>query len=551
MANPTIKSPESSDDAGRLSVPVEGMTCAACVRRVERSLRLMEGVEAADVNLATGRATLSMRPDGPSAADVVSRIRETGYEAPTDEVHLTVTGMTCAACVNRVSRALQKVRGVVDADVNLATEQATVRFVPGEVTADRLRRAVEDAGYGAEVVEDVSEDAAEERHDRERRVLLRRVLLAAVFTLPILLLDMGGMIIPAFGEWLRDVLGVQGLYVVLFIFGSIVQFGPGRQFYRAGLASLRHRSPDMNALVMIGTSAAYGYSVVATYLPGVLPEGTVHVYYEAAAVIITLILVGRYLESVARGRTSQAIKKLLRIQPRTARVERGGSFVEADVDTLVAGDVLLVRPGEKVPVDGIVLGGHSFVDESMITGEPIPTEKDEGDEVIGGTLNRVGSFTFRATRVGRDTLLAQIVRMVQEAQASRPPIQRLADRVVAVFVPVVLGIAAITFGIWLVLGPSPALTFALVNTVAVLIIACPCAMGLATPTSVMVGTGRAADLGILFRKGEALQSLRDASVVALDKTGTLTEGRPRLTDVLIYSDIEEDAALRLAASLEV
>ena len=541
---------EEAAETSVLQIPVEGMTCASCVQRVERAIGKVDGVESVDVNLATNKATVRSK-NGMPAKTIIDVVTGGGYDVPLTTGVIDVDGMTCANCVNRVRKALVKVEGVVTADVNLATEQATVEYVPGTVETDDLLAAVTSAGYEAAWHEDVAEDDAETRQEAARKKLLRRVVFAAAFTLPIIILDMGGMMIPAFGAWLHETLGRQGLHVLLFTLGSVVQFGPGLQFYRTGWASIRHGSPDMNALVMIGTTAAYGYSVVATFAPGILPEGTAHVYFEAAAVIITLILVGRYLETIARGRTSDAIRKLLRIQPRTARVMRGDEAVEVEIEAVVPGDRIVVRPGEKVPVDGVVESGSSFIDESMISGEPVPVEKEEGAEVIGGTMNRTGSFVFRATRVGRDTVLAQIISMVESAQASRPPIQRLADRVVAVFVPVVLVIAAITFAVWMIFGPDPALTFAVVNMVAVLIIACPCAMGLATPTSVMVGTGRAADMGVLFRKGEALQSLRDAEVVALDKTGTLTEGRPRVVDVVAHGAVTQDELLRLTAALEI
>jgi len=541
---------EEAAETSVLQIPVEGMTCASCVQRVERAIGKVDGVESVDVNLATNKATVRSK-NGMPAKTIIDVVTGGGYDVPLTTGVIDVGGMTCANCVNRVRKALAKVEGVVAADVNLATEQATVEYVPGAVETDELLAAVTSAGYEAAWHEDVAEDDAETRQEAARKKLLRRVVFAAAFTLPIIILDMGGMMIPAFGAWLHETLGRQGLHVLLFTLGSVVQFGPGLQFYRTGWASIRHGSPDMNALVMIGTTAAYGYSVVATFAPGILPEGTAHVYFEAAAVIITLILVGRYLETIARGRTSDAIRKLLRIQPRTARVMRGDEAVEVEIEAVVPGDRIVVRPGEKVPVDGVVESGSSFIDESMISGEPVPVEKEEGAEVIGGTMNRTGSFVFRATRVGRDTVLAQIISMVESAQASRPPIQRLADRVVAVFVPVVLVIAALTFAVWMIFGPDPALTFAVVNMVAVLIIACPCAMGLATPTSVMVGTGRAADMGVLFRKGEALQSLRDAEVVALDKTGTLTEGQPRVVDVVAHGAVTQDELLRLTAALEI
>ena len=336
----------------------------------------------------------------------------------------------------------------------------------------------------------------------------------------------------------------------IFVLATIVQFGPGLRFYRKGIPALLKLSPDMNSLVVLGSTAAWAYSVVATFLPSLLPAGMVNVYYEASAVIVTLILLGRLLEARAKGRTGAAIAKLVGLQPKSARVERNGEIVDLPLDEVQAGDVVQVRPGDRLPVDGVVIAGSSFVDESMITGEPVPVTKSEGATVVGGTINKTGSFTYRATKVGADTLLAQIIRMVQQAQGAKLPIQALVDRITAWFVPAVMAVAAVTFLLWLLLGPEPAFTFALVNAVAVLIIACPCAMGLATPTSIMVGTGRAAELGVLFRKGEALQSLRSAQVIALDKTGTLTAGHPELTDFEVAAGVEPDAALRLVAAVE-
>jgi Cu+-exporting ATPase len=532
------------------------MTCAACAGRVERALSKTPGVDEASVNLATERASVRYDPAETSPADLAEVVRKTGYDVPTAETTLGVQGMTCASCVGRVERALRNVDGVLGASVNLATERAVVRHAPGAVSAAQIEAVVREAGYDVLVVESGQErvDAEREAREEERRKLRRRLLVAALFTAPILLLDMVPMMIPPLHEWLVGIVPMETLRVLFFGLATVVQFGPGLPFYTKGWAALRAGSPDMNSLVMIGTSAAYGYSVVATFLPFVLPAGTVHVYYEAAATIITLILVGKYLEAIAKGRTSEAIRRLMGLQAKTARVVREGPSgpreVEVPIAEVTPGDVIRVRPGEKVPVDGVVLEGASYVDEAMITGEPIPAEKTEGAEVTGGTINQSGSFLFRAERVGAETVLAQIIRMVEDAQASRPAIQALADKVVAVFVPVVLGIAAITFGVWLAFGPAPGLTFALVAAVSVLIIACPCAMGLATPTSIMVGTGKAAELGILFRKGEALQTLQEAEVIALDKTGTLTEGRPQLTDLDVRPGFAEDEVLRLVAAVE-
>ena len=485
---------------------------------------------------------------------------------------LGIEGMTCASCVSHVEAGLREVQGVQDVQVNLATEKATVRFDPQRVSRDDLLEAVHATGY--DVVEEESKfpgaegtasngeaSGGEARPSRRRHgssKLRRRLWIAIVFTIPIIILEMAPMVIPGAEAWIAQFLpGASRLYV-LFALGSVVQFGPGWKFYRGGTASLRRGHPDMNALVMIGTSAAYGYSVVATFLPGVLPAGTAHVYYEAAATIIALILAGTYLESVAKGRAGAAIRGLLDLRPPTARVVRaGGTEEEIPLRDVVAGDRLRVRPGEKVPVDGVIVEGDSYVDESMLSGEPAPVRKQLDDEVVGGTLNESGSFVFRATRVGADTVLSRIVQMVEEAQGSKPPIQSVADRIVRIFVPVVLALAALTFLLWMVLGPPPALTYALVASVSVLIIACPCAMGIATPISIMVGTGRAANLGIFIREGAALQRLHEADVIALDKTGTLTKGLPEVTDIYIApnsssgpSAVSENDVIRSVAAVE-
>ena len=382
------------------------------------------------------------------------------------------------------------------------------------------------------------------------RSLRLAVIIATVLTLPVFALEMGSHFVPGVHEWVMANIGHRESWYLQFALTTLVLFGPGLRFFQKGLPALFRGAPDMNSLVAIGTGAAYGYSVVATFAAGLLPEGTHHVYYEAAAVIVTLILLGRFLEARAKGRTSEAIKRLMGLAPKNARVVRDGEAVEVPLAEVRTGDIVQVRPGERVPVDGEVIEGRSYVDESMITGEPLPVQKGVGSQVGGGTSNKTGAFTFRATKVGADTVLAQIIRMVEEAQGSKLPIQALVDKVTAVFVPIVMGVAALTFAIWLVFGPEPALTFALVNAVAVLIIACPCAMGLATPTSIMVGTGRAAEMGVLFRKGEALQTLRDAKVVALDKTGTLTKGRPELTDFVPAPGFTHDEVLALVAAVE-
>ncbi|WP_027893321.1 heavy metal translocating P-type ATPase [Calidithermus chliarophilus] len=538
-----------------LHIGVTGMTCAACVNRVERGLKKVEGVELASVNLATESASVVYDPATTTPQALVEKIKEVGYTPVVAEAEFGVTGMTCAACVGRVERALKKLDGVLEANVNLATERATVKFLPASTGLAQFKRAIRDAGYGV-LEAGVGQDRADlEREARAREIasLRRSVLISAVFALPLLLIAMLPMLFPAVEEWLMATFGhgvMSTLNWVMLALATPVQFGPGLRFYRHGWKSLRSLSPDMNSLVMIGTSAAYFYSLGVVLFPGVFPPQARHAYFEAAGVVITLILLGKYLEAIAKGRTSEAMKRLLSLQAKTARIVESAGEREIPVDEVLPGDVIAVRPGEKVPVDGVVLSGQSYVDESMITGEPLPVLKSEGAKVIGGTVNQNGAFTFRATAVGADTVLAQIIKLVETAQGSKPPIQGLADRVVAVFTPVVLGIAALTALTWLLLGGENALTLALVNTVAVLIIACPCAMGLATPVSIMVGTGKAAEMGVLFRKGEALQTLQQAQVIALDKTGTLTKGKPELTDLRTLEGFEEAEVLRLIASLE-
>ena len=468
-------------------------------------------------------------------------------------LNLQVEGMTCASCVGRVERALAKVPGVLEATVNLATERAQVRHLAGVVSTADLQAAVERAGYQSRSLSDetaTTGDQDAEHRDNEARALQRALLIAFILTLPVFILEMGAHLIPALHHWVMGVLGEQTSWHIQFALATLVLFGPGLRFFRKGVPALLRRAPDMNSLVALGTAAAYGYSVVATFARAALPPGAVNVYFEAAVVIVTLILLGRTLEARAKGRTSQAIKRLIGLQARTARVVRAGEMLEIALNEVTVGEIVLVRPGEKIPIDGEVVEGASYVDQSMITGEPVPVSKGIGAEVVGGTINQTGAFSFRVTQVGANTVLAQIIRLVEEAQASKLPIQALVDKVTMWFVPAVMAAAALTFLAWLTFGPDPALTFALVNAVAVLIIACPCAMGLATPTSIMVGTGRAAELGILFRKGEALQALRDVRVIALDKTGTLTEGRPKLTDLVPAEGFEYDEVLALVAAVE-
>ena len=437
------------------------------------------------------------------------------------------------------------------AAVNFATGRATAHLVAGAASASDLEETVALLGYTARpITPEAGPDTQGDPREREAQGLARAVLLAGLLTAPVVVLEMGGFLYPPLQALIDARIGTQTSWVIQFALTTIVLFGPGLRFFRKGLPALWRLAPDMNALVALGTGAAWAYSVVATFAPALLPAGTRHVYFEAAAVITTLILVGRYLEAGAKGRTGQAIRRLMGLQARSARVLRDGEAVEVPIDEVRVGDLILVRPGEKIAVDGVVTEGASFVDEAMITGEPMPVAKGAGDRVVGATINTSGAFTFRATGVGADTVLAQIVEMVQRAQGAKLPIQAMVDRVTAWFVPAVMGVAAVTFLAWLILGPAPALTFALVAAVTVLIIACPCAMGLATPTSIMVGIGRGADLGVLFRNGDALQTLRAADIVALDKTGTLTRGRPDLTDLVPADGFHRAGVLALVAAVE-
>ena len=534
--------------AQSLSLPIEGMHCASCVGRVERALEAVQGVGEVSVNLATEQAVVRFdKTVDPSV--LVKAIESLGYKVPMQTVHLSIEGMKCAGCVGRVEQALLAVPGVAEASVNLATERAAVK---GHTGVNALIDAVSQTGKTAHVSENrvAPKTETSSRRDDEARQLKIRVVVAGLLTLPVFVLEMGSHLIPAVHHLIAQTIGTQSSWLIQFALTSAVLIGPGRFFYSQGFPALLRGAPDMNSLVAVGTAAAYLFSVVATFSPNLLPEGTVNVYYEAAAVIVTLILMGRWMEARAKGRTSEAIQRLMKIAPRTARVRRDGEATEIEVASVAPGDIVEVRPGERLPVDGEVIEGSTYVDESMITGEPVPVAKEAGAVVIGGTVNGTGSLAFRATAVGDDTLLAQIIRLVEEAQGGKLPIQAMVDRVTMYFVPAVIALALLTFGVWFLFGPEPALTFSLVNAVAVLIIACPCAMGLATPTSVMVGTGRGAEMGVLFRRGEALQVLKQAQVVAFDKTGTLTEGAPRLTDLEVAHDFDASTVLTCMAAVE-
>ena len=518
---------------------VTGMTCTTCARTIGKGLSETHGVKRANVNFASEEVSLDYDPNKVNLAKIKETIQQLGYGVATKKSIFPVSGMTCASCVGRVESALSGVPGVLSVNVNLASEKATVEYNEDVRVAD-LQKAVHEAGYElgpeAETLEDVTTAS-----QRDLRAVRNRFIFAIVLGLLIMTLGF----IPA-------VMMQPYMPFVLWALATPVQFWAGWRFYRGAWGALRHRTADMNTLIAVGTSAAYFYSVVAVLFPSLFTAAGVepHLYFDTSAVIIALILLGRYLETRARGQTSEAIKRLIGLNPKTAVVIRDGEEKEISVEEVQVGDIILVRPGGRIPVDGIVRQGYSSVDESMITGESIPVDKKVGDEVIGATINKTGSFQFEATRVGKDTTLARIIRLVDEAQGSKAPIQRLADVIASYFVPAVIGIALVTFIIWYFAGPQPTLTLAILNFVAVLIIACPCALGLATPTAIMVGTGKGAENGILFKSGESLERAHQINTVLLDKTGTLTRGEPAVTDVLASSSSSEEEVLRLAASAE-
>lgn len=527
-----------------VDIGVSGMTCASCVASLESALSRVPGAERVSVNLATERATITYDGDLTDVQGLARAIEDAGYQVRNETVTLPIRGMTCAACVNTLERGLHKVPGVLSATVNLATSRGTVTYLPSILNLGGLRQAIEDLGYEVPEVTSPAEDVEHRAREREMQTLRRKFLVGALLSGLVML---GSM--PELVPWWPAILTN---HYTLWALTTPVQFWVGWQFLRGFAKALRHGTADMNTLVTIGTMAAYLYSVGVTLAPRFFSVGGGHaaVYFDTAAVLITLIVLGRWLEAKARGRTSEAIKRLLGLQPKVARVRRGGAEIDLPVEEVTVGDLIIVRPGEKIPVDGIVREGYSSVDESMLTGESLPTEKAPGASVVGASLNKTGSFVFEATRVGKETVLAQIVQLVESAQGSKAPIQRLADRVAGIFVPVVVGLGVLTFGVWYVLGPAPAFTYALSNFMAVLLIACPCALGLATPTAIMVGTGRGAEHGILIKSAESLETAHRVQTVIFDKTGTLTRGEPVVTEVVAVDAVERDEVLRLAAAAE-
>jgi P-type Cu+ transporter len=543
----------------QLTLPITGMTCANCVGTVERNLKKLDGVQVASVNLSSERASVEFDPAKLGLTDLITRVERAGYGVATGEADLVIKRLDDDNDARRLENALRKLEGVLEVQVSYATEKARVQYVPTIVSQAEIRRAVAAAGFEALELGGEAEDAEAAARQAEINTQRRLLIIGLVFTVPLVLLSMGmdWGLLPAFfyapGPSMGGMPTPQSWFNWLLLALAIpVQFYVGAQYYVGAFKAVRNRSANMDVLIVLGSSAAFFYSlpIVFGWLSG-------PVYFETAAVIITLIKLGKYLEARAKGRTSEAIKKLMGLRAKTAHVVRDGTELEIPVDDVRVGDVVLVRPGEKIPVDGVVVEGRSAVDESMLTGESLPVEKKPGDPVIGATLNKLGLLKFEATKVGRETALAQIIRLVEEAQGSKAPIQKLADQVSAVFVPAVLGIAALTFLGWYFFGPplpinsdTTDFTRALINSVAVLVVACPCAMGLATPTAVMVGTGKGAEMGILFRTSEALERAGKVNVVVLDKTGTITKGQPAVTDIVTDEKILPDELLSAAASVE-
>jgi len=532
----------------QLTLPITGMTCANCVATVERNLKKLDGVETAVVNLSSERATVDYDASKLGVTDFIARVNRAGYGVATGEADLIIKRLADDNDARRLEKALVNLEGVLEAQINYTTEKARVKYIPTIITQAELRRAVASAGFEAVELGGDAEDAEALAREHEIKEQRRLLIIGLIFTIPLFTFSMLRDF-KVVGMWAHAAWANYALWLV----ASPVQFYVGWQYYVGAFKALRNKSANMDVLIAMGSSVAYIFSIFITI--GMLPG---HVYFETSAVIITLIRLGKYLEARAKGRTSEAIKKLMGLRAKTARVirpvENGGTgdFVEAEVSTddVCVGDMILVKPGETIPVDGVIVEGRSTVDESMLTGESLPVEKKQGDTVIGATMNKLGMVKFEATKVGKETALAQIIKLVEDAQGSKAPIQKLADQVSAVFVPAVIGIALLTFAGWYFFGAQGDFTRALINMVAVLVIACPCAMGLATPTAVMVGSGKGAELGVLFKNSEALERAGKIGVIVLDKTGTITKGQPAVTDVVVNENWKEEDVLRLAASVE-
>src|SRR4051812_2158829 len=523
---------------------ITGMTCAACATRIEKGLKKMDGVQDANVNLALEKAMVKFDPAVMNPSDIHKKVRDLGYDVITDKKELVLTGMTCAACSTRIEKGLNKMDGVLQANVNLALEKASVEFNPSAISTKDLIQKVESLGYGAMVKSDENEKEAVDYRQKEIEKQQGKFLFAAILSLPLLWAMAGHFSFTSF-LWVPDAFMNPWVQLAL---ATPVQFFIGKQFYVGAYKALKNKSANMDVLVVLGTSAAYFYSIYLSIQTIGSDAHSVGLYFETSAVLITLIILGKLFEAKAKGRSSEAIKKLMGLQAKTATVIRNGEETTIPLEDVVTGDTLLVKPGEKVPVDGEVLEGTSALDESMITGESVPIDKTVGDSVIGATINKNGFLKIKATKVGKETALSQIIRIVEEAQGSKAPIQRMADSISGIFVPIVVGIAVITFFIWYLWADPGNFASALEKLIAVLVIACPCALGLATPTSIMAGSGRAAEYGILFKGGEHLEMTHKVNTVILDKTGTITNGAPVLTDVL--TDHDETEFLSLVGSAE-
>jgi Cu+-exporting ATPase len=541
---------DSTATERQVDLPVSGMSCASCAAAIQKGLTGLPGVKTAAVNFAAEKASVTYDTSVVSFHELIKVIKDLGYGVSPSEMLLPIKGMTCASCVKAVQDALASVDGVLAVSVNFATEKASISYLSDRAGIREFKKAVQEAGY--EVVEAERGEDIVEKEQREREAayqsLKKKVLIGASFAISLFVLVLWDKI----GLTNVVVLPKQVNFLLQLFIATPVQFWIGWQFYAGALAAARHKTTNMNTLIAIGTSAAYVYSLVATFFPSVfeLKGYSAHVYFDTAATIIVLILLGRLFEAKAKGQTSEAIKKLIGLQAKSARILKDGSETDVPIEDVEIGTIVVVRPGEKIPVDGIITDGYSSLDESMVTGESMPVEKKPGDMVIGATLNKTGAFRFEAVKVGRDTMLSSIIQMVQTAQGTKPPIARLADIIASYFVPSVIGIATFTFFIWYFFGPSPAFTYAILNFIAVLIIACPCALGLATPTSIMVGTGKGAENGILIRSGEALERAHKIDTIIFDKTGTLTKGQPEVTDIISFADLSEREVLYYASSAE-
>jgi Cu+-exporting ATPase len=541
-----------SAEAERADLPIVGMSCASCAQLIERRLSKMEGVETASVNFATRRATIKYDPSRIGVRDIVNTIRSAGYDSIEAIAKFYVADLRDSSIARRIEQEIERLPGVINVSAIPSLQQVTVAYIPGVVSTDSIKRAIEGAGYKAQSLpssEAVGEDYEKIAREREMREIKLKLLVAIAFSAPLAFIS---MVLPMLGHYWMNWAETYSKWIQLVLATPVVVYSGGH-FFRSSWSAINHRTADMNTLIAVGTGAAYLYSLVATAAPQLIAVSgrSAHAYFETAAIIITLILLGRLLEARAKSQASEAIKKLVELQPKMARLVRGELEIEVPIEEVIEGDVVAIRPGERIPVDGVVISGNSFVDESMITGEPIPVEKSEGSQVISGTINKSGAFRFRATRVGRDTTLQQIIRLVEQAQSRKAPIQRLADVVSSYFVPSVMVIAIISFVLWFDLSPPEVrLTNALVSFVSVLIIACPCALGLATPTAIMVATGKGAEMGIIFRGGDSLETAHKVQVVVLDKTGTITKGKFELTDVVAIAEHSSEELLRLAASAE-